>query len=821
VLILSVGKGIKLVMQQSGITSSEAQKLKYKFGDNLLPIKEKNSWYQIFFSQIASPLVFLLLIIGFISLYFGETLDSVLVFLVIALNVITGFTQEFSAQRTLSALRKIIVPKCFAVRDGQRIEIETKDLVPGDVVFVSSGDRIPADGRILKGTNILVNEAILTGEEEAVVKSFDSKNQLFMGTIVVSGQGLMLIEKIGTETKIGSIGKSLSEIEEEPTPLQTKLNKLTRSLIITVVIICFFIFLLEIVHGGELWPAFRISVILSIAAIPEGLPIAVTVILALGVRRILKRKGLVKKLLSIETLGSTSVICLDKTGTLTEGVMQVVKTKSVDIEKFLFALTMLNDRKAAMEIAIWNYLNIESKVKPEIVFNSYDREIDEPFDSVKKYKCVVNKVDHHSVAYIMGAPEIIASFCKLSQSEHSRINILIHEWAHMGLRILGVAEKRTGTLTHKKGFSWLGLIGIEDPVRKEAKLALAQATKAGIEIKIVTGDYQITAEHVARKIGMDIGPSNVMNFDELDVISDEKLTQRLSSIKLFSRVTPLQKLKIVNALQQNGEVVAMTGDGVNDAPALKKADIGIVVENGTDVAKEAGDLILLDSNFKTIVAACREGRIIFSNIKKVVGYVLSNSFAEIILISGSMFLDLPMPLTVAQILWIHLICDGPPDIMLGFEPGETGIMDLKPKDIQKESILSIGMKSMILIISSSVGLSALGIFWYYNSIFGDIVVARTVVFALLASVSLVYIFSFKNLKKYIFQTGNIFDNNYLNVSVIYGFVLVLSAIYIPALNKVLGTTPLSLSHWVTIVSVCVLTTLIIEVSKFTVMKSKV
>lgn len=806
-------------MKNTGLTSIEVLELKQKFGDNLIPHKEKTNWYTILISQFKSPLIYLLIAVGALSIYFNEVLDAVLITLVIIFNIITGFLQEYSAQRTLTALKKLVKSKSYVIRDGKRIEIESQDLVPGDIVIIASGDKIPADGKIIKGISILVNEAILTGEEEPAEKTTEAEKDLvYMGTTVIAGQGIMVVEKIGKETKVGKIGLSLSEIEEKDTPLQKRLKEFTKHLILLVIIVCFIVFLIGIGSNKDLLETLRISIVLSVAAIPEGLPIAITVILALGMRRILKRKGLVKKLVSIETLGSTSTICIDKTGTLTEGKMQVVKTSFYDKDKALLGLTLINDRKAAMEIAIWNFLEKESKENLDLVFNSYERLSEESFDSSKKYKGVINNINGNNVLFMMGAPEILINFCKPTQTEKKEVEAQINNWAGKGLRIIGIAYKEDGNLEDKKNLLWLGLLGIEDPVRYEAKEALEAAKAAGINVKIVTGDFRLTAEHLARKIGMDLGPDSVMDFEQLENIDEEKLERDIEGIKIFSRVTPLQKLKIIKALQAKGEIVAMTGDGVNDAPALKKADIGIVVENGTDVAKEAGDLILLDNNFQTIIAACEEGRLILFNIKKVVGYVLSNSFAEIILIAGSIFLHLPIPLTVAQILWIHLICDGPPDIMLSFEPKEKGIMKISPKEMREEKILSPVMKILILVISLTVGISGLAVFRYYYSNFGDINLAKTLTFTILASVSLIYIFAFKNLNKLIIYSENFFQNKLLMLSVLYGFLLIFLAVYVPSLNRVLSTTPLSFYHWAIVIGVAILSVIIIESSKIVVTK---
>ncbi len=793
--------------------------LKQKYGDNELSEKEKDTWFTILVSQFKSPLIYLLIAVGSLSFYFKETLDTLLIALVVVFNIVTGYIQEYSAHKTLSALKKIIKSKSTVLRGGQRMEIESKDLVPGDIVILSSGDKIPADGVIIKGTNILINEAILTGEEEAVAKTVrNNENSVYMGTTVVSGQCLIRIEKIGKDTKVGKIGLSLSDIEETDTPLQKRLKAFTKNLILIVIVVCALIFLIELANVHNLLETIKLSIVLSIAAIPEGLPVAITVILAMGMRRILGKKGLVKKLVSIETLGSTSTICLDKTGTLTEGVMQVVKTSFTDSPTALLGLTLLNDRRVGIELAIWNFLKKESKENPDNIFAANERISEEPFDSSKKYKAVINKVNDRPTLFVMGAPDILVNFCKLPAGKKTEIEEQIKDWAGAGLRLIGTAYKEQGELTDKKDLIWLGLVGIEDPVRAEAKEVLAEARSAGINIKIVTGDFRLTAEHLAKKIGLELSPESVMDFEQLEEINSEELKGKIDKINLFTRVTPIQKLKIIEALQARGEIVAMTGDGVNDAPALKKADIGIVVENGTDVAKEAGDLILLDSNFKTIMAACEEGRLILANIKKVVGYVLSNSFAEIVLIVGSILLHLPIPLTIAQILWIHLICDGPPDIMLSFEPKEKDLMKMKPQEIRNEEILSPVMKLLIVTISITVGVSALYFFGFYYGSLGDINLARTIAFAILASVSLVYIFAFKNLHKTIIQTENLLENKYLIISVLYGFILIFLAIYVPALNKILTTTPLSLMHWGIVLSVSFLTLLIVEFSKIVVTK---
>lgn len=802
-------------MLHQGLDEKQVLELRKRYGENVIPLKRGAGWLSILFSQLKSPLIYILIIVGLISLFLKEYFDVILVWAVIILNTAIGFFQEYHAEKTLIALRKILNPKTWVIRNGIRKEIDVKEVVPGDLVVLSSGDKVPADGKMIEGVNLLVNEAILTGEEESVKKTTkEGENLVYMGTDIAAGRGVMEVLKIGKETAMGEIRQSLVEIKKEKTPIQLKLEEFSKNLAKIILVVCIFIFLTGLIYQKDAWEMFRFATILAVAAVPEGLPIAITVILAVGMKRILKQKGLVKRLISIETLGSTSVICTDKTGTLTEGKMKVVKTDFSDKNRALLVLTLDNEQRSSLEVAIWEYAKNEKQFDPQEIFNKSKRIYEEPFDSEKKYSMTINEVGDGKSAFLMGAPEIVISFCQIADKDKNKILGRIEEWASEGLKVLGLAYKESGELKDKKDFLWLGLIGIADPVRKEVKGIISTVQKAGIGIKIVTGDYRKTAEIMAGNLGFKLEPKNILEGQELENISEEELGKRINDIILFTRVTPHQKQKIVKALQEKGEIVAMTGDGVNDAPALMRANIGIAVGNASDVAKEASDLILLDSNFKTIEAAIEEGRLIFSNIKKVVSYVLSNSFVEISLIFGSMLFNLPYPLTIAQILWLHLVCDGPPDIVLGFEPKERNIMKGRPKNIQKESILSGSMMFLIFTISIIIGLSCLFLFRYFLNKFDDLYFARTITFAIVAVVDMVYIFSFKDLQRSVFKNENFFKNKYLFLGVAYGFLLTFLAIYLPVLNKVLGVVPLKPLHWLLIFGVAIFTTLMVESVKF-------
>jgi len=590
------------------------------------------------------------------------------------------------------------------------------------------------------------------------------------------------------------------------------LNLFSRNLIFVVIIIAIVIFILGITQQKETWTMLELSLVLAVAAIPEGIPIASTVIMALGMRRILKRKGLVKNLLSVETLGSTSVICTDKTGTLTQGIMQVVKTDFKDIKNSNLAMVLANQQKDSLEVSIWKYVNDNSVTSAEELVSESEKIFEEPFDSEKKYSLTVIKNNNKEAGYILGAPEIVLDFC----SEKNKEIILksVNSWAREGLKVVGAAYKIKGDPRSMKDWQWLGLVGIDDPIRPEVKETIIACQNAGIKIKIVTGDYRETAEEVARKLGFEFSSENVMDNKELENISAKELEKKIEDIQIFARVTPHQKLKIIEALQNKKEVVAMTGDGVNDALALKKADIAIAVSNATDVAKEVSDLILIDNNFKTIYAACEEGRVILSNIKKAIGYALSDSFVEMIVILTAVILNFPVPITVVMILWINLICDGPNDILLGFEGKEEGIMSIKPKEIQKITIFDQLMLSVTVVISATVGLASLAFFWYIQKIGGSVELARTAVFASIAFASLVYVFTFKDLKRPLIEIKNFFANKYLFLGVASGFILIILAIYLPFFNQVLSTSPLSLGHWAIVLAISTLSLLLVEILKY-------
>ncbi len=791
-----------------GLSSAEAVRLKNQFGPNKLPEKRGRRWYEILWTQVKNPLIYIITVAAIISIIIGELTDAIIIGIVIVIDCIVGFFQEYKAEKTISALRSLLKPIARVIRDGEVKDIDVSEIVPGDLVMLNPGDKVAADGKVLETVNLSLNEAILTGESEPIMKKLDQ--EVYMGTIVLSGRGLMKIVSTGARTKLGKIAESLSEIKDEATPLQIRLDKFGKTLTYIVVLISIVIFTTGILLQYELLAMIQLAVVLAIAAIPEGLIIAVTLILVIGMRSILRRQGLVKKLLAVETLGSVSTICTDKTGTLTEGIMQVVKTDFRNEEYAIYAMVLCNNNADAVEISLWNHIKSLGK-DPQTFVDKFPRVFEIPFSSEKKYMLTTNTINGEEVGVLKGAPDIVMDLCNLTDIEKKKLLTQLEEWAGTGLRLLALAYKKGNNPREIKNYSWNGFIGIEDPIRPSVKDAIALCRKAGIKVKMITGDYRKTAEKVAINLGLAVGADQILEGKQLETMSENDLAEIVEKIVIFCRVSPHHKLKIVNALQICGEITAMIGDGVNDAPALKKANIGVSVGNATDVARETASLILLDNNFGTLVNSVEEGRAIFDNIKKVVAFVLSNSFAEIFIIFGAFIFGLPAPLIVAQILWIHLICDGPSDIALGFEKAEKGIMELPPRDLN-EKLLDSKAKILILSISMVSSVTCLLIFYYYY-LLDNIVLGRTIVFTILAIQSLIYIFSYRSLHHSIFKSGKITANKPLIYSVISGIALVVIALYIPGLNDAIGVIPLDFIGWCIVLWIAFFMIFIVEVVK--------
>jgi P-type Ca2+ transporter type 2C len=798
----------------TGLTQAEVTARRETYGENRLPVEKTTSRLAILLAQVKSPLVYIILVAALVSLAAQEYSDFAIIMAVVVVDVILGYVQEYQAQKTYTALKGLLKPTTTVLRDGERREVEVWEIVPGDLALLSMGEKVPADGQVRESVKLGLDEAILTGESEPVTK--EPGQTAFMGTTVVAGRGLIQVEKTGPATELGGIAASLQEHVEEDTPLQKRLKAFSRTLTLIVLGFTLAILTTGLIMGEGFLQMLRTSIILAIAAVPEGLLIAVTVILVLGMRKILKRNGLVKRLLAVETLGSVTTICTDKTGTLTEGRMRVSMSDIVDADRALQVMVLCNDLEGPVDIALWEHAGRLMDGDPQSMVEQSQRLEEELFTSETKYMITAvtgTLLGGQGYNFLKGAPEIVLGMCDVTPEEKARLLSEVDQWATMGLRLLGLAYRSLGQLDAYHGYTWVGLLGLEDPVREGVIESIDVAHQAGIQVKMITGDYPKTAEHIARRLGLMQEGEQSLEGRDVAALTDEDLQVRVRTTPVFARIRPHDKLRIIKALQANGEIAAMIGDGVNDAPALQRANIGVVVGSATDVAKETADLILMDSNFKTIVAAIEEGRIIFQNIRKVVAYTLSNSFAEVLAIFVAMLLGWPAPLAVAQILWIHLICDGPSDIVLGFEPMEKGIMDEKPRPLREPILSHLGL-SLIGVISVSSATAVLFLFHHLYSAHGSAAEGRSIVFASFAINSMVYIFAYRSMRQPLWRMNPLTANPPLVYAVAGGIVMAVLPFLVPGLRGLLGLVPLTLGEWLEVAGIAMGLLLVVEVGKW-------
>lgn len=880
-----------LKTSENGLSNKEANLRLKKYGLNKLPEEKPPSKLILLVRQFKSPLIYILIIAGLITLLLKDYTDSIIIFVVVFLNTIIGFFQENKTSKILAALKKLVVKKAHVIRDGNEKEINAQYLVPGDIFILEPGVQVPADGRLIESYNLKINEASLTGEwwpkekkvdilpKETILA--DRDNMVYMSTIVDDGKAKAVVTSTGFKTEIGKIAKMISGFEERKTPFQKKVSHFSKILGIIILLVAVIIFVIGILTGKGYLDMFVTSVAVAVAAIPEGLPAAVTIIFALGMRRILSRKGLVRNLLAAETLGSTSVILTDKTGTLTEAKMQVAGIFTATKELFSGGKDYsekidqngLGSHITALKIATLGssaYIeNPDDEIKKWVLrgkpteqalllagiqaglskkeLEKQQPKIDElPFDPTYKYSASLHRLNKdEDIIYIMGAPEAVLKtsafieldghFEKIDKEKLKNIRKKFDDLTSKALRVIAVGYKiipkeslikkiQTNHQIKKeqkqklyeedlKDLIFVGFIALKDPLRKEAKKSIEICRQAGIRPIIVTGDYKLTASSIAREIGLKVEEKNILEGQKLKQMSDENLKKVLKDIQVYARVEPAQKLKIVKAWQEEGEVVAMTGDGVNDAPALKKADIGISLGSGTEVAKEASDLILLNDNFSTIVAAVEEGRAIMDNVRKVVTFLLSSSFTEVILIGSSVIFAWPLPVLAAQILWVNLIEDSLPTMALAFEPKEKDLMYRKP---QKHDVplMDKEMKILIFFIGFITDIFILGLFYWLIHYSGySISHIRSIIFAGLGIDSLFFIFSYKSLRKNIWHI-NIFSNKLLIFSWVIGVVLLLSGIYFPPFRALLKIEPLNLFDWQLVFIVGLVNLVLIEAVKY-------
>jgi Ca2+-transporting ATPase len=865
--------------RKEGLTDLEVDQRLKDFGRNILPQEKPYSKIRLFLHQFNSPLMYLLLTAVVISFLFRHYSDSIFIIAVLLINTTVGFYQENKANQSLLSLKEAVKIRAKVLRDGRQKEINSEELVIGDIVILKEGDKVPADGRIIDSKNLKINEASLTGESQGVSKKAidvppgyipivplsEQINMTFMGTIIEEGWATILVVATGIETQIGEVVSLLKTTKEHKTPLQKKILSLSK---ITGLFILFIIFAI-IVIGYFTEKSFAdilvAALALAVSAIPEGLLPVITVILVLGMRRIFKQKGLVRKLAATESLGSVTVICTDKTGTLTEGKMQVshilTSTKELmsdgidglakddkanGIESHISALkiaTLANDafvENPEAELEEWVlrgrpteqallYAGMQAGLKKHELEKQYPVIDRISFKSDLKYSASFHNISkQRDILYVAGAPEEIIAFStsldvdgkkeRLGTIQSDKLLKKFEELADKGLRVLACAYKYYDPKTKYqnlvelvKELTLVGFIAIKDPLRQDAKESIAVTKEAGIRTIIVTGDHKLTAKAVAEEIGLEAGNEHILEGKDLETISDADLKEKAKYISIYARVSPHHKLRIVNALRANGEIVAMFGDGVNDAPALKSADIGVVVGSGTDVAKEVADLVLLDDNFKTVVKAVEQGRVIFENIRKVFVYLVADDFSELFLFLGSMSMGFPIPLLPAQILWINLIEDGLPGVTLATEQETGEIMKEKPKD-PKEPILNKPLKLWMTAIFFITGIAAFSSFFFLWKLTGDLQKTRTLVFVLMCLDSLIFAFSLRSFKKTVFRK-DLFSNYYLVGGTAIGLLLLIAAIYLPILQKLLTTQPLGVIEWLIIFDISLTEILLIEFFK--------
>lgn len=845
----------------NGLSSSEAKLRLTKYGLNKIQGKKKKSIFQLFLAQINDIMIYILLIAAIISFVVGEVSDSIIILIVIFINAIIGVIQESKAEKALEALKSMSTPKAIVKRDGNIIEIPSEEVVIGDIIIIDAGRYIPADLRIVEAANLKIEESAFTGESVPSEKNSntitegkdvpigDQHNMAFMSTLVTYGRGIGVVVNTGMNTEIGKIAKMLDSEDENTTPLQKKLAQLGKILGFAAVGISIIMFLISLFQGRDFLEMFMTSISLAVAAIPEGLPAIVAIVLALGVQRMIKENAIIRKLPSVETLGSVNIICSDKTGTLTINKMtvkkyyvngQIYNLKSIDIKNketklLTYGMILCNDATSKdgvqtgdpTEVALIDVGNKINIFKDDL--NKEFKRVNEiPFDSDRKLMTTVNSYENKYYVFTKGA---IDSILKISNK--ILINGEIKDFTHKeksetlnasnlmsddALRVLALAYKPIDN-EHvpidelENDLIFVGLMGMIDPPREEVKGSIELSKKAGIRTIMITGDHKNTAVAIAKELGIVEDISLAMSGSEIDSYSEEEFTKIVNNFKVFARVSPEHKVKIVKAFKSYGNIVSMTGDGVNDAPSLKAADIGIAMGiTGTDVAKGAADMVLTDDNFTTIVKAVEEGRNIFNNIKKSIIFLLSCNLGEIVTLFFAILLNWPTPLLPIHILWVNLITDSFPALSLGVDPGDKGVMDLPPKD-PKESLFA-GRAGILLILNGIlIGGSTLFAFVLGEYLYPDSLRhAQTMAFVVLSVSQLFYSLSMRNETKSLFQVG-VFTNKWLIASIIFGIVVQLAIITIPFTANIFKVYSLDFKDWGIVILISLIPFAINEIVK--------
>lgn len=834
-----------------GLASDESESRQRKFGENIFDSQKDPSYIAIFARQIQNPLIAVLLIAAVLTLILQEWVDTAIIVFAVLVNTSLGFFQEYKAERAIADLRSYILERTRVLRDGKKQEVDSRMLVPGDIVYHSSGDRITADARILEAVNLEVDEAVLTGESVPVEKHTnvlqniaplaERKNMLFAGTVVTEGSCIAVVTAIGYHTEIGALARLVQDTASERTPLQKAISKLAWMIIIGITIIVAMIFFVGFLKGQPLFELLLLCIAIIVSTVPEALPIGLTAVLAVGVERIAKKRGIIRSLTAAETLGSTTLVITDKTGTLTQAQMQLadivpfellaadsfdpkaVRKRYSVVQKEILMLAVCNSdvviedeslppAEWVMKGSILEKNLVRAAAIHKVQISKRDQkevELRLPFSSVHKFS--VTRIPAHLLpgAYdqfadphvVVGAPDVLLAQAHMSKDDYVATQESIATLGEHGHRVLGVglvtphiSHEAQLDPEHVRDITFLGVLSFVDPVREEVPEALKSIEGYGVQVVMATGDLPSTAYAVGRSLGWDIQRSAVITGDQMLQLSDDDLLEMLPRLRIFARVTPADKVRIAQLYQKRGEVVAMTGDGVNDGPALKAANIGIALGSGTDVAKSIADLVLLDDNFKTIVSTITEGKLMLANIKKIFVYLMSNALDEAILIAGSIIVGVAMPLTAAQIIWVNLFTGSIPAISFAFDRQPLSDTSLKPQVFFDGTVkfltLGIGLLSSFLLFVLYISLLALSV---------PVETAQSVIFMSFSAYILVIAFSFRNLEKPLFSYS-LFENKTLVVGIGLGLLLIGCTIYMPFFQALFGTTALSLG-WILFVVV--------------------
>ncbi len=847
--------------EKQGLTEKEVQERQEKYGKNKLQEKKKESFIVKFIKQFNDFMIIILIIASIISAIVskmqGENdyVDSIIIIGIVVFNALMGVIQEAKAEKSIEALKQMTPQLARTIRNGKTVEVNAEELVKGDIIILDAGNFVPADCRILESHNLKIEESSLTGETQGAEKDADAicsknaplgdmKNMAFMASITVNGHGKAVVTDTGMSTKVGQIANMIIEDEAPQTPLQKKLGEVGKILGLACLAICVIIFVMGLIKHIEPVEMFMTSVGLAVAAIPEGLPAIVTIMLSIGVTKMAKKNSIIRKLPAVETLGSSSVICSDKTGTLTQNKMKVVDVRSQN-KKFIIELaTLCTDcdinvesgvpqvsgeptEKAIVEECI-NMGTVKDKLE-----NFMPRINEIPFDSNRKMMTTIHKIGNKYRIITKGAPDVLLQKCtkqvdlitemqnqyniKIKSLENLKIQSDNRQMAQKALRVIAVAYKDLDTLPSKidsqnieNNLTFVGLIGMIDPPREGVKEAVQVCKNSGIKTVMITGDHLETAKAIAKDLGILEHKDMAITGQELDKMSQNQLEKKIRDYSVFARVTPEHKVRIVKAWQKNGAVVAMTGDGVNDSPALKNADIGIAMgKNGTDVAKNAADIILTDDNFVTIVEAVKQGRNIYDNIKKAIHFLIATNIGEIVTIFMGLVLGLKSPLLAIQLLWINLVTDSLPAIALGLEKPEKDIMQRKPVD-SKKGIFADGLWNKIIVEGIMIGVLTLVAFSIGNKYYG-LEAGRTMAFLSIGFLELIHSFNVKN-EKSIFEAG-LFENKYLVGSFVLGIFIQAIVVVVPTFAKVFEVVPLNLTQWIITVAISILPVPVIELQK--------